>query len=179
MAFITPSDWSLGVEGTLAVRILPPPSATRSVKVPPTSTPRRGSFTRSSLLFPGQKCVPGEGRYQGEGAGAEHEDAVVVPLDGRPNKTGYDPLADRSRHPMFSPPILSVSSKVRFPPSRRDYSGPTYTALRPSNVPLRARMRAAETYRCAGLSRPSRRMFRPCAGRGSVVGGGWTGVLRR
>ena len=35
---------------------------------------------------------------------------------------------------MFSPPILSVSSKVRFPPSRRDYSGPTYTALRPSNV---------------------------------------------
>ena len=52
---------------------------------------------------------------------------------------------------MFSPPILSVSSKVRFPPSRRDYSGPTYTALRPSNVPLRARMRAAEPHRCAGL----------------------------
>src|SRR5918911_1259506 len=51
MAFITPSDWSLGVEGTLAVRILPPPSATRSVKVPPTSTPRRRSFTRSSLLL--------------------------------------------------------------------------------------------------------------------------------
>src|SRR5215211_9209822 len=51
MAFITPSDWSLGVEGTLAVRIFPPPSATRSVKVPPTSTPRRRSFTRSSLLL--------------------------------------------------------------------------------------------------------------------------------
>src|SRR5687768_10485935 len=51
MAFITPSDWSLGVEGTLAVRILPSPSATRSVNVPPTSTPRRRFFTRSSLLL--------------------------------------------------------------------------------------------------------------------------------
>src|SRR5215207_4973602 len=51
MAFITPSDWSLGVEGTLAVRIPPSPSATRSVKVPPTSTPRRRFFTRSSLLL--------------------------------------------------------------------------------------------------------------------------------
>src|SRR5215211_5188473 len=124
MAFITPSDWSLGVEGTLAVRIPPSPSATRSVKVPPTSTPRRRSFTRSSLLLgdqppfrgfllvdvlavglgrqgvahdakrtdggdvdgdqehaqeerhapaPGQKGVPGEGGYQGEGSRAEHE----------------------------------------------------------------------------------------------------------
>src|SRR5215213_5311012 len=51
MAFITPSDWSRGVEGTLAVRILPPPSATRSVNVPPTSTPRRRSLTFSDLVL--------------------------------------------------------------------------------------------------------------------------------
>src|SRR5215212_403801 len=47
MAFITPSDWSLGVEGTLAVTTLPSPSATRSVNVPPTSTPRRMPLTRA------------------------------------------------------------------------------------------------------------------------------------
>src|SRR5512132_4464507 len=35
----TPSAWLLGVEGTLAVTSLPSTSATRSVNVPPTSTP--------------------------------------------------------------------------------------------------------------------------------------------
>ena len=36
--FITPTDWSRGVEGTFAVTTPPSPSATRSVNVPPTST---------------------------------------------------------------------------------------------------------------------------------------------
>src|SRR5918998_787790 len=51
IAFITPSDWSPGVDGTLAVRIPPSPSATRSVNVPPTSTPSRRSSTGSSWLL--------------------------------------------------------------------------------------------------------------------------------
>ncbi len=37
----TPADWSAGVEGTFAVRTPSGDTATRSVNVPPTSTPRR------------------------------------------------------------------------------------------------------------------------------------------
>ena len=40
-AFITPSDWSRGVDGTFAVISVPSERATRSVNVPPTSTPSR------------------------------------------------------------------------------------------------------------------------------------------
>ena len=39
-AFSTPSDWSSGVVGALAVTSRPPTASTASVKVPPTSTPR-------------------------------------------------------------------------------------------------------------------------------------------
>ncbi len=47
----TPSDWSRGVEGTLAMRIRPSgATATTSVKVPPTSTP--------SLMPPAPSPVP-------------------------------------------------------------------------------------------------------------------------
>jgi hypothetical protein len=58
MAFITPSDWSLGVEGTFAVLKLPPERVTRSVKVPPTSTPSLVSCKAlpsfgEKLAFPG------------------------------------------------------------------------------------------------------------------------------
>src|SRR3954453_10208799 len=43
IALITPSDWSWGVEGTLAVIRFPSERATRSVNVQPKSTPRRAA----------------------------------------------------------------------------------------------------------------------------------------
>ena len=49
-AFITPSDWSRGVDGTFAVTSVPSERATRSVNVPPTSTPSRVSLKALSLL---------------------------------------------------------------------------------------------------------------------------------
>src|ERR671913_749438 len=50
MAFITPTDWSCGVEGTFAVTSVPSERTTRSVNVPPTSTPRRVSPKSLPLL---------------------------------------------------------------------------------------------------------------------------------
>jgi hypothetical protein len=40
-AAITPADWSAGVDGTFATCSVPSTIATRSVNVPPTSTPTR------------------------------------------------------------------------------------------------------------------------------------------
>ena len=49
-AAITPSDWSWGVVGDLAVMMRPSSASTASVKVPPTSTPRSTGRTVSDLV---------------------------------------------------------------------------------------------------------------------------------
>jgi hypothetical protein len=49
-AFITPTDWSRGLEGTFAVTSVPSERATRSVNVPPRFTPNRVSPKALSLL---------------------------------------------------------------------------------------------------------------------------------
>ena len=63
----TPSDWSSGVVGALAVTSRPPTASTASVKVPPTSTPSsigRGRYDRRAADAPlcGERDLLGLGQ---------------------------------------------------------------------------------------------------------------------
>jgi hypothetical protein len=64
VAFMTPTDWSCGVEGTFTVVMRPSVSATRSVNVPPTSTPRRTPSVRCRCS--GRSCLVRKGIVIGE-----------------------------------------------------------------------------------------------------------------
>src|SRR5581483_8757069 len=52
----TPTDWSLVVDGTFATRSSPLTTATRSVNVPPTSTPIREPAGADSAAAIGARC---------------------------------------------------------------------------------------------------------------------------
>ena len=60
MPFSTPTELSSGVEGTLAVWVVPAFSSTRrrSVKVPPTSTPSLSPCVSLMLPFAPFACLP-------------------------------------------------------------------------------------------------------------------------
>src|SRR5215204_5573242 len=121
MAFITPSDWSRGVEGTLAVRMPPSPSATRSVNVPPTSTPRRRSFTGSSLLLGDQPpflglllvdvLAVGLGR-QGVAHGAKRADGGDVDGDQESTPRRVEGGSDDRRHGPSPKPGKKASGRI-------------------------------------------------------------------
>src|SRR5262249_36632688 len=120
----TPADWSLGVEGTFAVTSASPSSATRSVKVPPTSTPTR--FTRVSRALYVRFAV---GRQP-----AARDPPIHHPraLRTRARRAGGG-RPPRSRSPLARPRELRQRLRVQSPCAGRPdrVRGPAGTLARP------------------------------------------------